>query len=345
MLGEGLGEGQPFGYEQVGIEHNHLAVVDRGRAGPDCALRLDAEGNVEAPTPQPPLAPEDAPPVDKQSPPPSNVGGSTPLNPAPPGAEENPPMDETEVYINGVEHKVSKAVAAAISADRAKLEMQRAQLDQRIAEMLKQNALAAQEKATAEATAATSTAEADAAKAKMELAQSETTMAKADAAAARAELATARADADTAKARADSAESELKKEQKARADSEDPTKLQQRVDARMALLRVAEPVLGKNYKFDGQDDHKVRLDALDKLLAGDANKDLKAALDTRRDNAVYVEALFTSQMDWFRRNGGRADQDAPLRTPPAPGGGNGAKTPEQWAEYSRNAHRGAAAPR
>jgi len=42
---EGIFEGEPYQFIQRNIRYNHLAIVDRGRAGPEVALRLDSDDN------------------------------------------------------------------------------------------------------------------------------------------------------------------------------------------------------------------------------------------------------------------------------------------------------------
>lgn len=38
----GVWQGQPYDAKQINIRGNHVAIVDTGRAGPECALRMDA---------------------------------------------------------------------------------------------------------------------------------------------------------------------------------------------------------------------------------------------------------------------------------------------------------------
>lgn len=94
--------GDAYTHVQRDIQHNHLAVVDAGRAGPTCALRLDAQGDAVGVVPvSPPIpAPLAANPV---SPPPIR------------GVEEKPMV---KVVINGVEYEVPEAVAVALQAER-----------------------------------------------------------------------------------------------------------------------------------------------------------------------------------------------------------------------------------
>lgn len=40
---KGVFDGEPYDYRQKNIRYNHVAIVDRGRAGPQVRLRLDAE--------------------------------------------------------------------------------------------------------------------------------------------------------------------------------------------------------------------------------------------------------------------------------------------------------------
>lgn len=88
-------EGQRYTHVQRDILYNHLAAVDAGRAGPECALRLDANGDA---LPVPPLP------------------AGNPVTPPPVGGAKEKSM--VKVTINGVEYEVSEAVAAALKAER-----------------------------------------------------------------------------------------------------------------------------------------------------------------------------------------------------------------------------------
>ena len=95
--------GEPYTHVQRDIQHNHLAVVDAGRAGPTCALRLDAQGDAIG------VVPVAAAPIPP--PPAGNPVTSPPVG----GAKEK---SMVKVTINGVEYEVPEAVAAAIQAER-----------------------------------------------------------------------------------------------------------------------------------------------------------------------------------------------------------------------------------
>lgn len=80
-LAPGVWQGQRYDAVQRNIVYNHLAVVPRGRAGPEVRLRLDAAEQI---------------------------------NDSSDGREEGPPV--TKIKIDGVEYEVSEAVAAAITS-------------------------------------------------------------------------------------------------------------------------------------------------------------------------------------------------------------------------------------
>lgn len=80
-------DGEEYDAIQTNIRYNHLAVVDRGRAGPEVRLRLDAEGAIC----------ED---------------GLDLINPKPNKREES----MAKVMIDGVEHEVEAGVATAINS-------------------------------------------------------------------------------------------------------------------------------------------------------------------------------------------------------------------------------------
>ncbi len=79
----GTYNGEPYDVRQRNIVYNHLAGVDRGRAGPDVRLRLDAADAVQV--------------------------SDQPLEAA----------NMEKITINGVEYEVTAAVAAAYRADQA----------------------------------------------------------------------------------------------------------------------------------------------------------------------------------------------------------------------------------
>lgn len=105
---EGEFKGERYTHRQRKVIYNHLAVVDLGRAGPDCALRLDSAGNVVSPVDSEQTATSDVGEIPKREPPP--LGGS----------EENPV--EKEITINGTTFKVPAALAEAYLAEQARMQ-------------------------------------------------------------------------------------------------------------------------------------------------------------------------------------------------------------------------------
>lgn len=252
--------GQRYTHVQRDIQYNHLAVVERGRAGPDCALRLDAEGNVEPPA----IPPIPVPSIDTPAVPPSNVGNrATP--PSPEGSTEEQRMDVT-IEIGGKTFTVPKALADALTAERAAME----------------------EKMKASQTALT-TREGEMAAVKSDLQQ------KVDAAAR--EAAALKSSLDAATVKLDSANSEVERLKKERNDAASPEKLAALVDERVELVARAGKVLGTNYNFKAaaSSPHQVRVDALDKLL--ESKPDLKAKLNGYTPE--QVSALFDVEMARF----------------------------------------------
>lgn len=106
---EGEYNGERYTHRQTGIIYNHLAVVDVGRAGPECALRLDSAGNVVSSVDTEAPSSSDVSPIPYPEPP-----------PLPGGTKESPV--EKEIIINGITFKVPAQVAEALLAERAAME-------------------------------------------------------------------------------------------------------------------------------------------------------------------------------------------------------------------------------
>lgn len=97
------------------------------------------------------------------------------------------------------------------------------------------------------------------------------------------DLTNARAESEKSKAKLDAANEALATEKKARADATDPKLLNERVNARVALIVQARNVLPADTKLDTLDDHAIKIAVLGKLVP-----ELK--LDGR--SADYVQARF-----------------------------------------------------
>lgn len=291
-------EGQPYTHVQRDIQYNHLAVVKRGRAGPECAMRLDAEGHVETP----PIPRLPVPSIDTPAVSPSHVGARV----TPPSSEgmKEQPM-EVEVEVDGVTFKVPAALAERINALKAKLA----------------------EKANA----------AQAAKVEVDSKAGEVAALKVDKADLLKDKAalTARADAAEGKAkdlevRLASETSELEKVKKLHADAADPAKVAETVKARVSLITRATPVLGANYDFTTADTFKVHCDALDKLLEGKEDLKKMAAEFTTAKDERSMAVLFNTEMARFDAAGGK------LGTPHAPPGQRpGAGSVDPYAELQK----------
>lgn len=107
---EGEYNGEKYTHRQRGILYNHLAVVDSGRAGPECALRLDSAGNVVSR-------------VDTEAPPSSDVSQILYPEPPPlPGGTKEQPVEKKSIVINGITFEVPTQLAEAIMAERAATE-------------------------------------------------------------------------------------------------------------------------------------------------------------------------------------------------------------------------------
>ncbi|MBN8472339.1 DUF2213 domain-containing protein [Corallococcus exiguus] len=103
-LGEtpGLWEGQPYDAIQRNIRGNHLAVVTAGRAGPTCAVRMDACDAVQV-----------TPDVDMAG------GAAVPSEAASSPTSEGVAMETVPVIIGGKAYAVPKDVAEALTAQAA----------------------------------------------------------------------------------------------------------------------------------------------------------------------------------------------------------------------------------
>lgn len=284
-------QGQRYTHRQTDIAYNHLAVVPKGRAGPECAMRLDAEGNVETP----PIPRLPVPSIDTPAVLPSHVG--TPATtPSSEGKKEQPM--EVEVEVDGVVFKVPGPLAERINALKAKLA----------------------EKAGA----------ATAAKVELDTKAGEVAALKTDKADLLKDKAALQARVDAAEGKAKDLEvklasesSELEKVKKLHADAADPAKVAEAVKARVGLITRATPVLGANYDFTKADTFQVHCDALDKLLEGkDDLKKMKADFTAAKDERSMA-VLFQAEMARFDAAGGKlGTHHAPPGGPQATGGGD-----------------------
>lgn len=242
--------GERYTHTQKNIEHNHLAVVDEGRAGPDCALRLDAKGDAVDVVP----ATSAAAPVVQ--PPAADPGNS------PPPGEGKEPVAMVKIMINGVEHEVPEAVAVAINAERAamqkKLEEAQAGREAVMEDVKEKTALVAA---------------ADAVKAEAK--------ANADAADARAKKLQVKLDAAT---------DELEGLKKQRVDAGSEETINKRVMERTQLQAQVLPVLGNKYEYGAASNDKLRIDALEKVFEGKeaSKKRLKGYVDAKDYASVAV---------------------------------------------------------
>lgn len=289
-------QGQRYTHVQRDIQHNHLAVVRRGRAGPECAMRLDAAGNVEVP----PIPPIPVPPIDTLAVSPSNVGNRV----TPPSSEGKEQPMEVEVVIGGTTFKVPEALAKALEVEKKKWE---------------------EAARTAQATVTAKDGELAQVKADVAKKDAEATTLAQKADAAEKAAKESRAAADVLKARVDSAEAEAERLKKERNDAASPEVVGRLVAERVALITHAKRVLGDAYDYTGEKaretkadaapptPHRIRMDTLEKLLEGKPT--LKAKLPTY--NEAQVAALFEVEMARFDAEGGRL---GPSHSAP-PGGG------------------------
>lgn len=259
-------EGQRYTHVQRDIHHNHLAVVEAGRAGPECAFRLDAEGHVDVEdVPSLPV-----PAIDTHTVVASN-DDTTATPPSPEGNPEEKTMADVKVTIAGKEFLVPEAVAQAIAEEGRSWEAK-----------VKE----AQEKATK--------TEGEVGELKLELDQE-----KKEGEELEKKLDAADQEKKTLSVRLVAEQEEVKRLKQLHTDAADPVKFQAQVDAKVSLVRQAEKVLGANYDFAKRSTFEVHCDALDKLVEGKEGlkkvvEGFKAAKDT-----VSVAALYTSEMARF----------------------------------------------
>lgn len=93
----------------------------------------------------------------------------------------------------------------------------------------------------------------------------------------------AKAKMDAQQAKIDALEADLAKEKKARADAEDPARMDALVKARAELMGIAQAALGKDFKLDGLSEKEIKLAVLEK-----ERPDFK--FDEKSDD--YVQAAF-----------------------------------------------------
>ncbi len=96
----GVYQGQAYDFIQRNIKYNHIAIVDKGRAGPDVRIRLDSEDAVM-----------EVEPIQ---------------NPKPKKKEE---ISMGKVRLDGKEHEVTSEVQAAVEADQAVHQKTKTDLD------------------------------------------------------------------------------------------------------------------------------------------------------------------------------------------------------------------------
>jgi hypothetical protein len=96
----GVYQGQAYDFIQRNIKYNHIAIVDKGRAGPDVRIRLDSEDAVM-----------EVEPIQ---------------NPKPKKKEE---ILMGKVRLDGKEHEVTSEVQAAVEADQAVHQKTKTDLD------------------------------------------------------------------------------------------------------------------------------------------------------------------------------------------------------------------------
>lgn len=221
----GVWNGEPYTHVQRRIDYNHLAVVQRGRAGDQCRLRLDTAGNVL--------------PLDTGSAPPSNV--SVPPLPTQPAKRAEKQDMAQKMYIGGVEMEVDDTLAKQIMVERTAFETQRAALEKKIADMIANSAVQ------------TGQASAELADAKRAMSAAETekqTMS--------AQLADARTKMDAMQVKVTMLETQ-------RADAMDETKIAERVSVRAKLQADATRLMPTDYTCEKKTDHALRVDMLDTI--------------------------------------------------------------------------------
>jgi len=213
----GVPDGQPYDAIQRNIRGNHVAMVDKGRAGSTVQLRLDGADAFQ-------IQPDEQPPVAAAQPVKVRADGR-PKN----GAKGMEP----KVRIDGVDYEATP------------------QLEQAVGKLIKR------------------------------LDDAETVIEDCKKFHAQE------------KARADAAEESLAAEKKARADAEDPARLRKAVDDRLALERVAGPILGTEAKLDEMADADIKSAV---VLAVASDKDTaKARLDGC--DAAYLQARFDAAVE------------------------------------------------
>lgn len=257
-------QGQRYTHVQRAMEYNHLAVVPHGRAGPECAIRLDAEGNAEPPA----IPPLPVPSIDTPAVLPSNVGDrATP--PSEEGNEEQPM--EVEIVVKGKTFKVPKELADALAAEKAELE---------------EKAKTAQTVVTARE-GELATVRADVTKKDGELAT------------VRADAAKKEGEVKELGVRLDSATAELERMKKERTDAAGSEVIEKKVTERVDLITRAKPVLGEKYEFAKASTFTVHCDTLDKLLEGKEalKKKFTAWKEAKDERSVAV--LFDTEMSRF----------------------------------------------
>lgn len=222
---KGVFDGEEYDHRQTNIRYNHVALVERGRAGPSVRLHLDSEDAV--------MASDDYETTTEDS-------------------------SMKKIKIDGVEFEVSEAVATALEAQLAKTEETAGKL-------------------------ATETARADSA---------EQALAKTKEEAAK--------DKDGLQAKFDALESKLK----AHNDSAvTPEQVQQLVQERKQVEKVAEAVLGTEAKLDSVSNLEVMKQVI-------AKKHPELKLDEKSE--TYVKARFDAIAEDTSATRQRVDQASSL---------------------------------
>ena len=112
-----------------------------------------------------------------------------------------------------------------------------------------------------------------------------------------ADLADQKSKLEAEKARADAAEEGLAAEKQARADAESPERVRKAVNARLALERAAQPILGSEAKLDGMDDAAIKAAV---VVAASKDKDLaKERLDGC--DAAYLQARYDAALEGWEQ--------------------------------------------
>lgn len=111
----GVWEGEPYDAQQKNIEYNHVAIVDRGRAGPEIRIKLDSQDAIM-------IDAEDAPSAAKsgdQQTPSEKKSGSESENPVVSGHQDGNKKNEgdlpmVKIRIDGKDFEVSEAAASLL---------------------------------------------------------------------------------------------------------------------------------------------------------------------------------------------------------------------------------------